>query len=76
MILDHNRFENNNWNSPSLEDEAPSKKMVEENDEKNNEFPKNTQTIDSNHLDDLNIKASANKWEKMILQATWNNWLT
>ena len=39
--------------------------MVEEVDKLNMEFPKNTETIDTNHLDDLNMKSSVTKRKKI-----------
>ena len=44
--------------------------MVEEVDKVNNEFSENTETIDTNHLDDLNMKSSVTKQKKSILEAT------
>ena len=35
--------------------------MVEEVDKVNNEFPENTETIDTNHLDDLNHQLPSKK---------------
>ena len=66
MILDHSIFGNNNEiDSPSWKDETRSNKMVEEVDKLNNEFPENTETIDTNHLDDLNMKSSVTKRKKI-----------
>ena len=63
MILDHSMFGNNNEiDFPSWKDETPSNKMVEEVDKLNNEFSENTETIDTNHLDDLNMKAKKNRY--------------
>ena len=62
MILDHSMFRNNNEiDSPSWKDETPSNKIMEEDDKTNNDIPENTETIDSNHLDELNIKSSVTK---------------
>ena len=62
MILDHSMFRNNNEiDSPSWKDETPSNKMMEEVDKTNNDFPENTETIATNHLDDSNIKSSVTK---------------
>ena len=58
-------FRNNNEiDSPSWKGETPSDKMMEQVDKTNNDFPENTETIDTNHLDDLNIKSSVNKRKK------------
>ena len=62
MILDHNMFGNNNEiNSPSWKDETTSNKMEEQFDKLNNEFCDNTDTIHTNHRDDLNMKSSVTK---------------
>ena len=42
--------------------------MVEEVDKVNNEFPEKTETIDTNHLDDLNMKSSVNKQKKINIR--------
>ena len=60
---------NNDKDSPSWKDETPSNKMVEEVDKLNNEFPKNTETIDTNHLDDLNMKSSVTKRKKIDIRS-------
>ena len=71
MILDHSMFDNNNEiDCPSWKDETPSNKMVEEFDKLNNEFPENTETIYTNHCDDLIMKSSVTKRKKSILEAT------
>ena len=63
-------FRNNNEiDSPSWKDQTPSDKMMEEVDKTNNDFPENTETIDTNQLDDLNIKPSVTKRKKSILEA-------
>ena len=62
MTLDHNMFGNNNEiNSPSWKDETTSNKMEEQVDKLNNEFCDNTDTIHTNHRDDLNMKSSVTK---------------
>ena len=43
--------------------------MVEEVDKINNKFPENTKTIDTNHLDDLNIKSSVTKRKKIDIRS-------
>ena len=71
MILDHSMFGNNNEmiDSPTWKDENPSNKMVEEVDKVNNEFPENTETIDTNHLDDFNAKPSVTKRKKIDIRS-------
>ena len=44
--------------------------MMEEFDKLNNEFPENTETIYTNHRDDLIMRSSAIKRKKSILEAT------
>ena len=43
--------------------------MVEEVDKINNKFPENTETIDTNHLDDLNMKLSVTKRKKIDIRS-------
>ena len=43
---------------------------MEEVDKINNEFPENTETIDTNHLDDLNKKSSVTKRKKIDIRST------
>ena len=62
MTLDHNMFINiNETVSPSWKDETTSNKMEEQFDKLNNEFCDNTDTIHTNHRDDLNMKSSVTK---------------
>ena len=62
MTLDHNMFGNNNEiNSPSWKDETTRNKMEEQVDKLNNEFCDNTDTIHTNHRDDLNMNSSVTK---------------
>ena len=62
MTLDHNMFINiNETVSPSWKDETTSNKMEEQVDKLNNEFCDNTDTIHTNHRDDLNMKSSVTK---------------
>ena len=71
MILDHSMFGNNNEiDCPNWKDETPSNKMVEEFDKLNNKFPENTETMYTNHRDDLIMKSSVTKRKKSILEAT------
>ena len=70
MILDHSMFcDNNEIDSPSCKDETPSNKMVEEVDKLSNEFPENTETIYTNHRDDLNMKSSVTKRKKIDIRS-------
>ena len=45
-------------------------KTVEEVDKLNKEFPENTETVYTNHRDNLNMKSSVTKPKKLILTAT------
>ena len=69
MILDHSMFDNNEIDCPSWKDETPSNKMVEEFDKLNNEFPENTETIYTNHRDDLIMKSSVTKRKKIDIRS-------
>ena len=42
---------------------------MEEVDKLNNEFPKNTETIYTNHRDDLNMKSSVTKRKKIDIRS-------
>ena len=71
LILGHSMFGNKNEiDSPSWKDETPRNKMVEKVDKLDNKFPENTETIYTNHRDDLNMKSSVTKQKKSILEAT------
>ena len=43
---------------------------MEEVDKLNKEFPENTETVYTNHRDNLNMKSSVTKPKKSILTAT------
>ena len=45
-------------------------KTVEEVDKLNKEFPENTETVYTNHRDNLNMKSSVTKPKKSIITAT------
>ena len=67
-------FENNNEiDSPSWEDEIPSNIMFEENDEINNEFPKNTETIGSTarNLQSMKSPVELSLLSKFLCYITW-----
>ena len=70
MIFSHSMFGNNNEvDPPSCKDETPSNKMVKEVDKLNNNFPENTETIYTNHRDDLNMKSSVTKRKKINIRS-------
>ena len=70
MIFSHSMFGNNNEvDPPSCKDETPSNKMVKEVDKLNNNFPENTETIYTNHRDDLNMKTSVTKRKKINIRS-------
>ena len=72
MILDQSMFGNNNdIGSPSRKNEIPCNNMVEEDDKLNNEFSENTETIYTNHRDDLNMKSSVIKRKKIDIRSNW-----
>ena len=43
--------------------------MVEEVDKLNNEYPENTEAINTNHRDDLNVKSSVTKRKKIDIRS-------